>query len=173
MKKYRSLLLIVSVVLILSGCGKKELQMFPPEKALQIALQTKEAQALLNYRNGALAGCLEKKVVKSCDSEWVTCRDNAWVVQYLLTPQCPVPVAGTGQGDGRLGMNFVIDGMTGDIISHYPEVEYFANDRFCRDDADCVGDSKECLNFAAAPFSHSEGNPVSCRCREAQCILKE
>ncbi len=167
MKKYRSLLLIVSVVLILSGCGKKEPQMFPPEKALQIALQTKEAQALLNYRNGALAGCLEKKVVKSCDSEWVTCRDNAWVVQFLLTLQCLV------NGDGRLGMNFVIDGMSGDIISHYPEVEYFTDDRFCRDDGDCVGSNKECLNFAAAPFAHLDMDPAPCRCQEAQCILRE
>lgn len=167
MKKFQGLLLMFSFVLLLSGCGKKEPQMFPAEKAMQIAFQTKEAQALLNYRNGALAGCLEKKVVKSCDSEWVTCRDNAWVVQYLLTPQCPV------KGDGRLGMNFVIDGMSGEIISHYPEVEYFANDRFCRDDGDCVGGSKECLNFAAAPFAPLGTDPASCRCQESQCILKE
>lgn len=167
MKSYQLLSVILLFALMMAGCGKKAPVMFPAQKALQIAAQTPEAKAIITYRNAALAACLEKKVVRSCDSEWVTCRDNAWVVQYLLTAQCPV------KSDGRLGMNFVIDGLSGEIISHYPEVEYFADERFCRDDADCLGGKTECLNFIAAPFAHVEETTSPCRCQGGQCILKK
>jgi len=170
MKTLPFVVLVLFLALILSGCEKKAQKIFSPEKALQIAAQTQEAQALINYRNRALSECLEKKVVRSCESEWVTCRDNAWVVQYVLTSQCPV------KSDGRLGMNFVIDGFDGKVISHYPEREYFANDKFCYDNGDCisgtVGENKECLNFIAAPFAHFTPASSTCLCQAGQCILK-
>ncbi len=164
------LIFLCFVMLIISGCGKKTPDIISEQKALRIAAKTPEVAALLSYQNAALVSCMNIKVMRSCDSQWVTCRDNAWVVQYALSVQCPVV------SDGRLGMNFVIDGLTGKIISRYPEKDYFQNPIFCRDQGDCVGGIKnnkqECLNFIAAPFAHFQAS-ASCLCQKGQCILKE
>jgi hypothetical protein len=163
------IMFFVFLILIL-GYGKKAWGDNLADKALRIAADTAEVKALLSYRQGALASCLQVKIARSCDSQWVTCRDHAWVVQYQLSLQCPV------KGDGRLGMNFVIDEISGQIISHYPEIEYFENVSFCRDDADCVGgkveNQSECLNFIAAPFANFQ-TVSPCQCQQGHCILKK
>lgn len=161
--------IFVFLILIL-GYEKKAWSDNSTDKALRIAADTAEVKALLSYRQGVLASCLKVTIARSCDSEWVTCRDNAWVVQYLLSLQCPV------QGDGRLGMNIVIDDVSGQIISHYPEIEYFEDVSFCRDDADCVGgkadNQNKCLNFVAAPFANFQ-TVSPCQCQRGHCILKK
>ncbi len=160
---------IVFLISVL-GCNKSSADNSSAQKALRIAADTAEVKALLSYRQGVLASCVLIKIARSCDSQWVTCRDNAWVVQYLLSPQCSV------KGDGRLGMNFVIDEISGQIISHYPEIEYFEDASFCRDDADCVGgkaeNQSECLNFIAAPFANFQ-TISPCQCQQGHCILKK
>lgn len=152
------------------GCYKSEADNSSAQKALRIAADTAEVKALMAYRQAALASCLQVTIARSCDSEWVTCRDDAWVVQYLLSTQCPV------KSDGRLGMNFVIDENSGQIISHYPELEYFNDVSFCRDDVDCIGGvvdgQNQCVNFVAAPFAHFQIT-VPCQCQQGQCILKK
>lgn len=98
----------------------------------------------------------------------MTCIDNAWVVQYTLHASCPV------KSDGRLAANFLIDGVSGKIISKYPEVEYFENPQFCRDQADCLcgpggnfaNAAPHCMNFIHAPFA--DGTISTC----SQCICK-
>lgn len=168
--KFLKKLFVLSVLsLFLCGNAGKSPLLLSPEKALRIAAGTPEARALAAYRNGALSDCLSVKVMRSCDSQWVTCRDNAWVVEYLPSGHCPV------KGDGRLGMYFVVDGTTGQIISRYPELEYFSDPRFCRDDADCLAvkdkESLQCLNFIAGPFYQPSPGPggQSCRCFKGRC----
>lgn len=161
--------LIVFLISVL-GCHKSAAENSSAQRALRIAANTAEVKALMAYRQAALASCLKITIARSCDSEWVTCRDNAWVVQYLLSAQCPV------ESDGRLGMNFVIDEESGQIISCYPEIEYFNDVSFCRDDADCIGGvgdgENKCVNFVAAPFAHFQ-IAVPCQCQQGQCILKK
>ena len=164
-------IVLLSVLLILFlGCNQKGLRPLSADKVLRIAANTAEVKALVTYHQAALASCLKVTIVRSCDSQWVTCRDNAWVVQYILSAQCPV------KSDGRLGMNFVIDETSGKIISHYPEIEYFDDDSFCRDDDDCIGGvvdgQNQCVNFVAAPFANFQ-TVSPCQCQQGHCILKQ
>jgi hypothetical protein len=156
------------------GCqAKKETMSISADAAFAIAQKTPEVKALRTLYDGALQECLETKVVRPCDSQgWVTCVDNAWVVQYELSAACPV------KSDGRLAANFLIDGMSGKVISKYPEVEYFADPQFCRDNADClcsrVGNFANtgvtCLNFIHAPFKQDVISPCGqCICKNGRC----
>lgn len=176
MKKYfKILLLLFCGLFVLSWAlktkTKNEAQSISPEQAQAIAEKAPETEALLTYHHGALASCLERKVTRTCESDYVSCRDNAWVVQYLVPETCGVKT------DGRLGMYYLIDGPTGEIVSRYPELPYFQNEQFCRDDADCLGGmvkgEVDCLNFIAAPFAGFDAKqPSPCFCKAGQCQNK-
>jgi len=171
MKNFTSFIMMNCIVLISSfSCANSEPKMISPVEALAITEKTPEAQALLNYRNGVLASCIKKEVVRTCDSGYVSCRDNAWVVQFL-TDECPV------RADGRLGLYLLVDGLTGEVLSRYPETDYFQSETFCRDDGDClqgqIGSTDTCLNFIAAPFYQFSPEKIGgCSCTTGQCIVK-
>jgi hypothetical protein len=158
----------------LIACGRKEeVQSISSDQALAIAQKTPEVIALYALNNSALAQCLENKVVRPCDSEgWVTCIDNAWVVKYQLNDSCPV------KSDGRLSATFLIEGASGKILSKYPEIEYFNDPQFCRDNPDCLCGASDdpastngtCLNFIHKPFSKDGISYCGkCVCRNSRC----
>ena len=144
------------------------------EKAVEIAKQQREVQAFLALL-GDQSSCVTLKAEQACKSSYVTCVDNAdaWVVQYMIDPQCEIKT------DGRLGVNLLIDVVSGQVISHYPEIEYFDEPDFCLDDPDCLvvpeadSDPPRCLNFIYSPLKSSfvDYSNTACRCRGQHCQL--
>ncbi|MCA9401231.1 MAG: hypothetical protein KC713_06365 [Candidatus Omnitrophica bacterium] len=141
------------------------------KEALLIAEATPEAEGLYSLNEGRYQGCIEKSVLRPCDTDWVTCIENAWVVKFWLGEQCGIA------HDGRLSVTFLIDEDSGKIISKFPEKEYFQNDRYCVEAFDCLSvihphKVKGCLNFIAGqlpfPFAPQEG---SCQCIDSQCVV--
>src|SRR3989338_4567133 len=108
-----------------------------PEQALKIAEDSKEVKAFLNLNIEDWEDCIFHKVEKPCDSGWVTCIEDAWVVKYFLKGSC-APLF-----DERLGVTLLIDAKNGNIISRFPEVMYFEDQGYCMEDYDCSGSKKD------------------------------
>ncbi len=166
-RKFFSAILILLIAAF--GCAKPQPKMMSAEDAEEKALRVSEVRALYALNNGALASCIDVKTEKSCDSGWVTCREDAWVVKFIAGDRCSV------RQDGRLGVVLLIDGKTGEIISRFPEIEYFQDEDFCRDDFDClcsaVPDRIQCRNFIQAQAKAGPAAPVfqKGRCVKNQC----
>jgi len=144
------------------------------DKALALAKEIPVVKAFYNLNQGALKECIESQVVRPCDSDWVTCIDDAWVVKFFLSESCSITK------NEQLGVTLLIDEKTGKIISRYPEIEYFENPRFCREDYDCFCNQRDkaslndCKNFIytlAANMSLTQC--PKCICREAKCVLAD
>jgi hypothetical protein len=168
--RYKFFIPAVSFFLVLS-VGSSTFADLSAEDALRVANQVKEVQAFLsfNHLNQALwEDCVEREVELSCESDWVTCIDNAWVVKYFLSAMC------RGDYDERLGVTLVINSKTGDIISRFPEVEYFEDPWFCRNDDDCLAQQRAidqriiCQNFIYYRTSLSTSLEV-CVCQQDRC----
>ena len=161
----RLIWLYIALFLMLSGCARGAEQTLSPTEALKIARQTDEVKALYDVQQKKWAQCIEEKVQKPCDSDWVTCIDHAWVVKFSISQHCHV------NSDGRLGVTLLIDGRSGKVISHFPEVEYFRDEKYCHDDFDCLCHPNasqhqiECKNFIYAPLTW----PATEIHRQAQC----
>ncbi|OGX28265.1 MAG: hypothetical protein A2787_02270 [Omnitrophica WOR_2 bacterium RIFCSPHIGHO2_01_FULL_48_9] len=164
-KKYFFHFILFSGTLFFLGCGQNPLRPLSAPDALKIARQTAEVQALYALQNRKWAGCIEAKAERPCDSDWVTCIEDAWVVKYTLGERCGVA------HDGRLGVTLLVDGKSGKVISRFPETEYFKDELYCRDDFDCscrldpAAGEKECKNFIYAPLTW----PVAATTPKAQC----
>jgi len=131
-----------------------------PDEAALMTGDLEETQ--LFYRLIGQQECIEFSVEAPCDSGWVTCIDEAWVVRYFLKEECP-PV------HEQVSVTFVVDAKEGKIISRYPEKEYFEDSRFCREAFDCFDVPEEgCRNFLHA--RREEGAMPGCACREQQCV---
>ena len=138
------------------------------KEALIVAESTEEAALLYTMYNGRLKNCIEKEVIKPCESDWVSCIENAWVVQFTIGDVCYV------EQDGRLGLTVLIDSLTGRVLSRYPEAGYFKAPRFCLDDSDCLcgketGEPRKCYNFISAQV---EG-VADFQCRQCRCVQNE
>lgn len=179
-----------------TAAEEKEVKILPisRKQALLMAEQLDVVKSLYDLRGGLLSSCIEKEVVTPCESEWVTCIEDAWVVKFVVGKMCPI------EHDGRLNVTVLIDGNDGKVISRYPEVDYFKDNYFCRDQADCIQtDIKDknnqvmdqrCANFihAQSQFSYAQKDELSnstlspeaitaqlkersqnCVCREHRC----
>lgn len=167
----RCLVSFIFIFLICVSQSEAEPSMLTRKDALIRAEITEEVRELYSLYNGRLVNCIEKSVLKSCDSDWVTCIDDAWVVQFIVGEQCPVV------HDGRLSVTFVIDAVTGKIISRFPEKEYFQDPHYCLDNHDCLWISPEngqkCQNFIYGQISQTEVSLDDlCVCLKNQCILR-
>jgi hypothetical protein len=181
---------LIALTMFLYGCSRPANAALSAQQALTIAQNQKEVEALYLLGDGVLKDCLLSKVERSCDSDWVSCIDEAWVVSYRLRPDCPV------KGDERLGITLLIDGKDGQVISHFPELAYFQQPQFCMEDYDCTAllpeataknasvspvffqEKGECYNFIFAPLYRmnaaesrleSKDPFVACVCRDQRC----
>lgn len=150
------------------GCVQPQPRMMNAEGAAVKARTVSEVQALYALNNGFLAACIDVTTEKSCDSDWVTCREDAWVVKFTAGDRCPV------KHDGRLAVVLLIDGKTGDIISRFPEIEYFQDEKFCRDDFDClcsgIRDQAQCRNFIQA---QADAGPAVSAFQKGRCVKNQ
>ena len=134
--------------------------------------------AFYDLQDGRFQNCIDKEVLKPCDTDWVTCIDDAWVVKFTLSKQCRV------HHDGRLSLTIVLNSVTGELISNFPEKDYFESPVYCLEGYDCIplilSDRVRCLNFIHAPLERLSGDgggsevaDFSCHCGESQCRLSE
>ena len=165
-------LLSEPAVLPLPQKNQKETLM--KKDAVLVAEKTKEAEAFYNLQGGHFRNCIEKEVLRPCDSDWVTCIDHAWVVRFQLGKTCGI------EHDGRLSLTFLIDAVTGQIISKFPEADYFQKETHCLIDADCLcvgstdkAETASCLNFVYGQLSLSPSQGCGeCRCQNNICQAK-
>lgn len=135
------------------------------KQAMVIAESMPEAKGLYGLAGGKFVNCIEKEVIRPCDTDWVTCVDDAWVVRFSVGSTCPV------EHDGRLDLYIVLNDKTGDVISKFPEAEYYEDSAYCLEDYDCLctqGD--ECQNFIHAQANFDGAKRCSaCECRNNIC----
>lgn len=171
---YKSvLIMVVAVGILFSPLARaQEEALSKPltrKQALIIAEQTLEVQGFYGLQDGSLVNCIEKEVVRPCDSDWVTCIDNAWVVKLWAGESCPV------KHDGRLSVVIVINDQTGEIISRFPERYYFEQPQYCLENYDCVCQSDKnsgnvvCLNFIHALMSGLNNEGLAPVCGNNKC----
>jgi len=140
------------------------------DRALALAQQTEVVKAFYDLKQGALKNCIRTEVVRPCESHWVTCIEDAWVVKFSVGEECIQPY------NEQLGVTLLINGKEGGVISQYPEIAYFQDPLFCRDSPDCRLSVKSarpaCKNFIYAlaedPLSV---NSERCLCRDSGCRL--
>jgi hypothetical protein len=154
-----------AILLVASANGRAD-EALRAEEALKIAQQSKEAAAFSDIFSGKYSRCISSEVMRSCDSEWVTCLEGGWVVAFSFDPVCGIA------HDGRLSLTLVINA-EGDIISRFPEEEYFRDARYCLQDYECLLGQEECLNFVFAPFDEKgSGEEGACQCRTNSCQIR-
>lgn len=141
------------------------------EQALALAKETEVALAFYNLKEGALKHCIKTEVLRPCDSNWVTCIEEAWVVKFRVSEECIKPE------NEQLGVTLLIDSKDGKTISKYPEIDYFKNQQFCRDNLDCrlngkdVQSATDCKNFIYALVEDpSASQSPECLCFNSQCV---
>ncbi|VAX36780.1 hypothetical protein MNBD_UNCLBAC01-1288 [hydrothermal vent metagenome] len=140
------------------------------QEALEIAQMEPEVKGLYALNNGEFAECIEKEVLKPCESDWVTCVDDAWVVRFKVGEKCFVT------HDGRLDVILLIDAISGKVISRFPESEYFLDRNYCKEDYDCLSLQKEgkraCLNFIYGQLLEGYQDE-GCWCENNVCQIKD
>ena len=160
---------ILLILFIVQTGGISYGQTISRKQALIMAEQTREAEAFYNLNQKAFINCIEKSVKKSCDSDWVTCIDDGWVVQFVVGEKCFL------QHDGRLQLTFVID-KNGNIISRFPEADYLLDKQYCLENYDCmchrnVNIENQCLNFIYGQILKTDHeNCYECKCVNHICM---
>lgn len=156
--------IIFSFVFLTGAAGPAEA--IEADEALTVARQIPEAVAFLSLFDGNYKHCIEEEVVKSCESDWVTCLEDGWVVRFSYKESCGVI------NDGRLQLTIVVDG-SGKVISRFPEEMYFKVPRYCLEDYDCLSVLPSgCLNFIYGPFYEVSHTDNLCVCQSGRCGLK-
>ncbi|MBZ0098553.1 MAG: hypothetical protein K8F30_05690 [Taibaiella sp.] len=174
LKKFLISVLIISGTFAgREGYAQSSAKTLTRKEALTIAESTAEAEKFYTMYEGRLKNCIEKEVVKPCESDWVSCIENAWVVQFTIGDICKI------EQDGRLGLTILVDALTGQILSRFPEVAYFNEESYCLDDSDCIcgreGEGPRlCYNFVAAQvLGVADFQCRQCGCVQNQCVLKK
>lgn len=150
----------------------QEKKMISPQKALMIAQATKEVEGLFALENQRFVNCIETEVLKPCESQWVTCIEDAWVVRFSLGKTCGV------EHDGRLNVTLLVDGITGKIISRFPEADYFESPAYCHDHFDCLAlasaenEPPQCLNFIFGQIEGAVKKEGQCVCQKNVCTAQ-
>ena len=168
---------VVSTIFLLSyvsgvSYAQPSVRTLTRKEALIVAESTEEAEHFYTMYDGRLKNCIEKEVIKPCETDWVTCIENAWVIQFTVGDVCHI------EQDGRLGLTILVDALTGRVLSRFPEVDYFKTADYCLDDSDCIcGHAKkgerQCYNFIAAQVQNlADFQCRQCQCVESKCILK-
>jgi hypothetical protein len=168
MKKYWWV--VFPIIFTLSAAGYyyvRKTKAISSQQAMEIALKSEEVQAFMAADHGRFASCAERRVVRPCDSDWVTCIDDAWVVEFFVGKSCGV------EHDGRLNLHLVVD-WKGNIVSRFPEKGYYQNPQYCIQDLECMSVFRPmgnvCKNFVYGQIDgakpQSEG---PCQCVNQTC----
>lgn len=149
--------------ILLSGCSDVS-----SDRALKVVEQTEEIKNFYSLVDAKKEQCFEKRVVRPCDTDWVTCIEDAWVVEISVKQECFVH-------DGRLSFHGLVDEKDARIISRFPEVGYFEDSLYCLEDYDCMKNevSDLCQNFIYAQLATGvELTSDRCVCQNNKCGSK-
>ena len=169
---FRNIIFFCSFIFLSQISFAKEKPM-DRDQALKLVEQTKEAQALYQLEGGKFKDCVDKKVLKPCESHWVSCIEDAWVVQLEIGSKCGV------KEDGRLSETMVVDTIRKKIISRFPEIDYFESPKYCKDHFDCIAFSTDdqgaydCSNFIDGQLPEKKRLLKGiCECQQNSCVKK-
>lgn len=172
--KFQNLLKIVFIFIVLIsafGSASAQKELLRRKEALLIAEQTPEGQAFYELNGGKYVNCIEKSVMKPCETNWVTCIDDAWVVKLQYGEVCGF------KHDERMDLMIVVDAKDGRIISKYPEAMYFTTPQHCQNSNDCLsvseGDNEQCLNFVYGQLIENHQSTANCQCVSNKCELSQ
>ncbi len=126
------------------------------KQALTIAEKTEAVKSFYALQEGGYVQCMTKQVVRPCDTDWVTCIDEAWVVKYEINPRCI-------DHDGRLSVTLLIDAVSREIKSVFPEAEYFQDPQYCLASYDCLSGKNDSLNFIYGQIKRLKGRKGICK----------
>lgn len=115
---------------------------------------------------GEFTNCVEYKVNRPCDTDWVQCVEDAVAVEILAGDKCGI------KHDGRLSLKYLVDKKDLTIKSFFPEEDYFRYPLNCLEDYDCLESNGQCLNFIHAQI---QGDPLEheeCLCQSGVCQFK-
>ena len=114
-KKFLLKVFIPAVSIVICGslfCTRiladEQKRLLSKEEVLELALLVPETQAFYALLE-PLGGCAAHSVELPCDSNWVTCIDDAWVVKFFVKQECNIT------HDGRLSVTLLIDAKSGKI----------------------------------------------------------
>lgn len=138
------------------------------KEARLIVEQSPEVQALYDLNDGKFVNCLEISVLRPCESDWVTCIDDAWVVRFHFGETCDI------KHDGRLDLLMVVDAKDGHVISKFPEAPYYQDSYYCINDTDCLEPAAMnkpfCHNFIYSQINEGYlDSSANCQCQNNQC----
>lgn len=169
---HRTSISILMITLFLTDILYGQPSLLTRKQASIVAESTDEVKQLYDLRGGRFVNCIEKKVERPCESDWVTCVDDAWVVRFVVGNQCLI------EHDGRLSVTILVDAKTKEIISRFPEVEYFLEDKYCHENYDCLYIDAEnslgsmCLNFIHGYLENKAAKKSEqCWCQNNKCSL--
>ena len=169
-RRRKNLILLLLVMGFASVSYAQEKPMLR-KRALIIAEQNPAVRALYELNGGVYQNCIEKIVLKPCETDYVTCVEDAWLVEFLLGSVCGI------EHDGRLGVRVLLNSKTGKTISTFPEEEYFFNKNYCQDDFDCLcfvdesQENRQCLNFIYSQISNHKST-IDGICQKNTCVAK-
>ncbi len=149
------------------------------QEALAMANKTQEVQAFYAMGPAPWQDCIEYKVTRSCDSPWVACLDDAWVIEYGVKESCQSIF-----GNQEMKLLLVLNAKTGRFISKFPEFPYIQDERFCLEDKACrctdVLNNREgpagkgCINFFQGAFLANNASECGrCQCIAQRCVRQE
>lgn len=138
------------------------------QEALDVAQRSDAVDAFTQLLlKAGQVDCMEKEVLRSCDTDWVSCVEDVWVVQFKTKPTC------FPGHDERLGVVLLVDARDGHIRSVFPEADYFKSPEYCHDYYDCfIGKEQGCTNFVFNQLWGGNQKELSdCQCKANQCVM--
>ena len=159
------IVLFFSIWIGIIGLGIRADMKKPMSKnaAYKLVYNTELVQSLFALENGRYRDCITSEVVRPCDTEWVTCIDEAWVVNFELSQSCVVH-------DGRLNVTVLVDAHNRVIKSRFPEKYYYQDPKYCIEDYECYSGEGHAINFIYGQISKFKNKGAVCKNNE--CILQ-
>ena len=160
-----TIILFISFWIVLGFVGWKVDKNKPLNKnqAYDLIYDTEVVQSFINMERGRYKECIKGEIMRPCETDWVTCVDEAWVVKFNMDQGCV-------RHDGRLSVTVLLDARTGEIKSRFPEKYYFQDKQYCMEDYECLTEDDNALNFVYGLVEGYSGEKGECK--NNQCQLK-
>lgn len=150
------------VLIVAYGLWVDQHKPISSKEAVRIVRALPVVQSFFNAADAYdLSECVVEKVMRPCDTQWVTCIEEAWVVEFSIDTQCILH-------DGRLAVTVVVDALDRRVVSRFPEQDYFVKPEYCLEDYDCLCDKEKSLNFIFGQLQNFDLERA-CECRKNRC----
>lgn len=166
LRKFSSIIGLLCFLAVLGGCANSS-DKASLARAMKSVKNSSEFHTLSVLLGQKKEECLELVHEKACDSDWVSCVEDAWVIHLKVKPSC------VGYYEERLRVMMLVD-FDGKIISRYPGEDYLRDPLFCWNTDECLGPPsapEACRNFIHAPFVWAaQALEPGCQCLKNRCV---